>query len=163
MNAPFDAFVVRKIGAPGQPELALGAVASGNIRTLNTAAIDAMNVDVQIIEEIAAAERAELERQEALFRCGRPAADLRAKIVVLADDGSATGASMLAAIAAARLHEPRLIVAALPVAPQETVDLLEHHADAVICLRTPRPFVSVGKWYADFRQVSDADVGKLLA
>ncbi|MFN2450533.1 MAG: phosphoribosyltransferase [Candidatus Baltobacteraceae bacterium] len=163
LNAPLDVFVVRKLGAPGQPELALGAVAGGGVRALNHSTIDALQIDDRTLARITDRENAELARQEQAFRGARPFPDLRGRQVLLVDDGMATGASMLAAIAALRAHAPRAIVAAVPVAAPDTFALVERHADAARALYQPRHLQSVGKWYRDFHQVSDDEVRKLLA
>lgn len=163
LQLPLDVFLVRKIGAPQQPELALGAIASGGIRALNNAAIAALEIDDLTIETIAERERVELERQERLFTVPQRHRSMTGANVILVDDGAATGASMFAAIAAARSQQPKRVVAALPVAPAETVESMAREADAVYCLFSPRPFGSVGRWYADFSQVSDEEVRNMLA
>jgi predicted phosphoribosyltransferase len=162
LGAPLDVFVVRKLGVPGQEELALGALASGEVRVLNDDVIELLGIDEASIDAITELERRELERQERTYRDGRPAHDAGGKVVILVDDGIATGASMLAALAALRLRRPRSIVVATPVAASEACAELETLADDVVCAMTPVPFYGVGQWYRDFRQTSDEEVRAIL-
>jgi putative phosphoribosyl transferase len=162
LHAPLDLFVVRKLGAPGREELAMGAIASGGIRVLNEDTIAVLGIDSETIEEIAQCELIELQRREAAYRDDLPAQDLAQNTVILVDDGLATGASMQAAIVALRSRSPRAIIGAVPVAPQETCALLERYADEMLCLAMPHPFRGVGAWYVDFRQVTDDEVRSLL-
>jgi len=163
LGAPLDVFLVRKLGVPGHEELAMGAIASGGTMLVNRDVVDALQVPEEMIAAVAERERAELARREALYRDGRPIPDLAGKTVVLVDDGLATGASMLVAIAALRELGPRRIVVAVPVAAPETCNLVGRAADAIVCSRTPEDFEGVGKWYEDFTQVSDEEVTALLA
>jgi len=162
LNAPLDVFVVRKIGAPGREELALGAIASGGVRVLNQDTIVALGVDSRTLESIAERELLELQRREDAYRGGLAAHDVAHRTVVLVDDGLATGASMHAAVLALRERAPRAIVAAVPVAPADTCALLAPFVDGLVVLSTPEPFRGVGAWYVDFSQVSDDRVRDLL-
>lgn len=163
LGSPLDVFIVRKLGAPGREELALGAIASGGVKVLNQETIEALNVTDATVDEIALREGAELRRREDVYRAGRPPQDVTGRTVLLIDDGLATGASMYAAVLALRAREPDRIIVAVPVAPHDTVSLLAEYADEVVCLAMPRPFRGVGAWYADFRQVSDEEVREILS
>lgn len=162
LGAPLDVFVVRKIGAPGREELAIGAIASGGVRVLNEDTIAMLGVDEQTLEQITAREMRELQRREDAYRGGLPAHDVHDRDVILVDDGLATGASMQAAVVALRRRSPRAIVAAVPVAPRDTCAMLAQYVDRLVVLTTPEPFRGVGAWYVDFSQVSDAEVRELL-
>ncbi len=162
LHAPLDVFIVRKLGAPGREELAVGAIASGGIRVLNEATIAVLHIDDATIEAITRRELEELRRREAAYRDDLPAQDVTARTVILIDDGLATGASMQAAILALRQRSPRAIVSAVPVAPAETCAELAQYADDMVCLATPHPFRGVGAWYANFQQVTDEEVRALL-
>jgi putative phosphoribosyl transferase len=163
LRVPLDIFLVRKLGAPGQPELAMGAIATGGARVLNDDVIRYLGVSSEVIEAVARAEQVELERREQAYRGDRPSPDLHGRIVILVDDGLATGSSMRAAIAAVRTQQPARIVVAVPVAARETCEELKREVDEIICLRTPEPFSAVGLWYDDFSQTSDEEVRDLLA
>lgn len=162
LGVPLDVFVVRKIGAPGREELAIGAIASGGVRVLNEETIAALAVDPKTIEEITERESRELRRREEAYRGNLPAPDVANRTVILIDDGLATGASMYAAVLALRQRGPKEIVVAVPVAPPDTCAVLEQYVDALIVLAMPEPFRGVGAWYADFSQTSDDDVRALL-
>lgn len=162
LHAPLDIFVVRKLGAPGQEELAIGALASGGVRVLNREVVNALAVSSQEIDRVAEGEQRELERREQQYRGGRPALDVRGRTVILVDDGLATGSSMRAAVAALRQRAPAVIVVAVPVAPPSTCAELTAEADKVVCAATPLPFYAVGQWYRDFSQTSDEEVRRLL-
>ncbi len=162
LHAPLDVFVVRKLGVPGNEELAMGAIASGGIRTLNADLVAALRIPPYAIDAVAAREQRELERRERLYRGGRAPADLRGRTVILVDDGLATGATMLAAIEALRLRRPAHLVVAVPTASRETLARLKGEADVVVCVDSPEPFHFVGAAYADFTQTSDAEVRRLL-
>jgi putative phosphoribosyl transferase len=163
LNAPLDIFLVRKLGLPGQEELAMGAIATGGVTVLNSEVVDMLRIPEQVIEEVAAQEQRELERRERLYRGDRPPPDVRGKTVILVDDGLATGASMSAAAAALRELEPSRIVVAVPTAAPETCDAFRHAVDEIVCAITPDPFYAVGLWYEDFSQTSDDEVRELLA
>ncbi|HEV3153130.1 MAG TPA: phosphoribosyltransferase [Candidatus Baltobacteraceae bacterium] len=162
LGAPLDVFVVRKIGAPGREELALGAIASGGVRVLNEETIATLGVDAATVDRIAATEQEELERRESAYRGGSNAHDVAGRTVILVDDGLATGASMYAAILALRARSPKTIVVAVPVAPSDTCEALLPEVDDLVCLSTPRPFRGVGAWYLDFRQTTDDEVRSYL-
>lgn len=158
LSAPLDLMLVRKLGVPGWGELAMGAIASGGVRVLNEDVIASANLSPETVEAVAAVEARELERRERVYRGARPRSPVEGKVVLLVDDGAATGASVRTGIAALRPQRPRKIVVALPVAPPDTVAVLDAEADQVVCLYAPHPFGAVGNWYIDFRQISDADV-----
>lgn len=162
LEAPLDVFVVRKLGVPGQEELAMGAIASGGVRVISPEVVRSCGVSEREVEKVVAAERAELERREAAYREDRPPLDVRGKVVILVDDGLATGSSMRAAIAALRLRSPARVVVAVPVAPRSTSRQFVSIADDVICAVTPEPFHAVGEWYESFAQVGDDEVRNLL-
>jgi putative phosphoribosyl transferase len=162
LNAPLDVFVVRKLGLPGQEELAMGAIASGGARVLNRDVVRALGIPDEVIEQVTQEEQRELERREREYRDGRPPIDVRGRTVILVDDGLATGSSMRVAVLVLKQKEPAQIVVAVPVAPRETCRELESVADRVVCAVTPEPFWGVGQWYADFSQTSDEEVRDLL-
>lgn len=162
LGAPLDVFVVRKLGVPGHEELAMGAVAQGGIRVLNEDVVGAHGISAATIERVAASEVAELARRERIYRGGAPAPDLRGRIVVLVDDGLATGATMAAAVRGVRTQSPERIIVAVPVASREALQALGEMADRCVAVLTPRSFGGVGQWYQDFRQTSDDEVRTLL-
>ncbi|MFO0969437.1 MAG: phosphoribosyltransferase [Gemmataceae bacterium] len=162
LRAPLDVFVVRKLGLPDQPELAIGAIASGGVRVVNEDVTRPLGVGPEVLDEVAALEQVVLERRERSFRGDRPAPFVRGRIVILVDDGLATGSTMKAAVQALRMQEPGRIVVAVPVGAAETCAELRHRADEVVCLETPEPFLAVGSWYDDFRQTADEEVQRLL-
>ncbi len=162
LDAPLDMFAVRKLGVPGYPELALGAVATGGVRVLNDDVLASVpDVDAHDIAEITDRELGELRRRESAYRGERPPLDLAGRTAVLIDDGIATGATMRAAVRSAHTQAKSVIVAA-PVASWQSVAQLEEEADDVVVVYVPRRFGSVGAHYADFRQVSDDEVRALL-
>jgi len=162
LGAELDVFVVRKLGVPGQEQLAMGAIASGGIRVLNESVIEALGIDEETIAAVAAQEQRELERRERLYRGERPLPQIEGRTVVLVDDGLATGSTMLAAVRALREQSPARVIVAVPVAAPETCELMEKEADEVVCAATPEPFHAVGLWYEDFEQTSDEEVRELL-
>jgi putative phosphoribosyl transferase len=162
LEAPLDVFVVRKLGAPGHRELAMGAIASGGVRVLNRDVIGWYGISPAAIEATAREELAELERRERAYREDRGALDIKGKIVILVDDGLATGSTMKAAVQAVRQRGPARIVVAVPVGAPQTCSEMQEVADEVICARTPDDFAAVGQWYADFSQTEDAEVRELL-
>ena len=163
LGTPFDVFIVRKLGVPGFEELAVGAIASGGVRVLNEDVMRAIpNVD-EVIELVTAKETAELERREQSYRDGRPAPELRDRVVILVDDGLATGATMRAAVKALRQCGAARIVVAVPVGPPDTCREIEEEADETVCATTPQFFQAVGQYYEDFSQTSDEEVRELLA
>ena len=158
-----DLMIVRKLGTPGQEELAMGAIASGGGRVMNEDVVKVLAITPQTIEQVVDREMQELQRREQVYRGDRPWPDLAGQCVILVDDGLATGATMRAAVGAVRSRQPGRIVVAVPVAPPETVARLQDEADEVICLEQPEPFRAIGLWYADFTQVSDDEVRQQLA
>jgi predicted phosphoribosyltransferase len=162
IHAPLDVWIVRKLGLPGQEELALGAIASGGIRILNQDIVDILGVGQAVIDRVTEQERAELQRREREYRGDRRAPEIRNRTVILIDDGLATGATMLAAVRAVRSLGPGQIVVAVPAASLQAVDLLRKEANQVIYEMAPEPFEGVGKWYEDFSQTTDQEVQLLL-
>jgi predicted phosphoribosyltransferase len=163
LGAPLDVFVVRKLGVPGYEELAIGAIATGGVRVLNEQLVERLGIGEQAIEAIAARERQELERRERRYRGDRPPPDVRGRTVILVDDGLATGATMHAAIEALRQQNPARILVVVPTASPEACEEMKEKADFVICAITPEPFYAVGRWYQDFSQTADEEVGIRLA
>src|SRR5205809_3069710 len=163
LGAPLDVFIVRKLGVPGFEELAAGAIASGGVRVVNQDVVRAIPHAEEAIEAVTARETAELERREQIYREGRPPPELRGRIVILVDDGLATGATMRAAVKALRQSGAARVVVAVPVGPPDTCLEIEQLADQTICLSTPPFFQAVGQYYEDFSQTSDEDVRKLLS
>jgi putative phosphoribosyl transferase len=162
LHAPLDVFLVRKLGVPGNEELAMGAIASGGVRVLNPEAMSWGDLSDSIIDEVAKREQKELERRERLYRGDRSALDISGRTIILVDDGLATGATMRAAAIALRRKNPLKIVVAVPVAPPETCEAFRNEVEQVICAITPEPFIAVGAWYSDFPQTSDEEVRQLL-
>jgi predicted phosphoribosyltransferase len=162
LRAPLDVFVVRKLGVPGQEELAMGAIASGGVRVVNAAIVRALRIPRAAIEAATAAETRELERRERLYRGDRPAVDVAGRTVILVDDGLATGATMQAAVSALRGRGPAAIVVAAPVAAPATCAALAGTADDCVCVLRPPELRGVGLWYEDFSQTEDAEVRALL-
>ncbi len=162
LGAPLDVFIVRKLGVPGQEELAMGAIASGGVRVLNDEVLRFVPVSPRMIDTVAERETRELERREKEYRGNRPPLDVTAKTVVIVDDGLATGSTMRAAVRALQKMKPREIVVAVPVAAPTTCAEFRGSVDEMICLRTPEPFQAVGLWYDDFSQTTDEEVHELL-
>jgi putative phosphoribosyl transferase len=163
LRAPLEVFVVRKLGLPTQPELAMGAIASGGVRVLDRDVMREFGVSEAELAAVTAAEARELVRRERRYRAGRPVPDVRGKTVILVDDGLATGATMYAAAAALRTQGPARLVVAVPVSSLETCDAFRDVVDDIVCAVTPEPFHSVGLWYEDFSQTTDREVHDLLA
>lgn len=163
LGGPLDVLIVRKVGVPGQPEVAMGAVASGGISVRNEDVLVMLPRALQTFESVAAGERHEVVRRETLYRGTRPPLQLQGRTAVLVDDGAATGATARAAIRAARALGAARVLVAVPVASPEALDELRAEADEVVCLQAPARFVAVGRWYEDFPQLGDAEVGALLA
>lgn len=163
LEAPLDIFVVRKLGVPGHEELAMGAIASGGVRVLNDEVVEMLRIPDEVIETVAESEQRELERRERLYRGSRPMPEVAGQVVILVDDGIATGSTMRATINALRQHSPERIVVAVPVAPPETCRALRDEVDELVCVLTPDSFVAIGLWYVDFTQTSDDEVRALLA
>jgi putative phosphoribosyl transferase len=163
LNVPLDVFIVRKLGVPGFEELAAGAIASGGVRVLNEDVLRALPNADKIIESVTAKETAELERREKSYRDDRPAPELRDRVVILVDDGLATGATMHAAVKALRQRDVAKIVVAVPVGPPDTCREFQDEADETVCATAPEFFQAVGQYYQDFSQISDEEVRDLLA
>ena len=162
LGADLEVFTVRKLGVPGQTELAMGAVASGGIRVLNEDVIRMLRITPDVIDAVADREDQELQRREELYRHTHTPLTVRGKTVILVDDGIATGSTMRAAIKAIRQLGAGKLVVATPVAPADVVAGLKRVADQVVVLETPEPFYGVGQWYEDFSQVTDKEVHNLL-
>ncbi len=162
LHAPLDVFLVRKLGVPGHEELAMGAIATGGVRILNEDVVQALDIPPNVIEAVARLEQPELERREHLYRGYRPYPEIAGKIVILIDDGLATGSSMRAAVAGLQAMHPARIVVAVPTAATETCEAFEAIVDEVVCYSTPEPFYGVGLWYDDFSQTTDEEVRRLL-
>src|SRR5512132_1116545 len=163
LNAPLDVFVVRKLGLPGHPELAMGAIASGGVRVFNGEVVNALRIPDEVIDTVSAQELAELQRREKAYRAGLPPLDLEGKTVIVVDDGVATGSTMLAAVSALRQLNACRIVVAAPVIAASTYYELRRAADEVAAVIMPENFYAVGLWYKDFSQTSDEKVRDLLA
>jgi putative phosphoribosyl transferase len=163
LNAPLDIYVVRKLGVPGQEELAMGALASGDVRVLNQGLICNLGISDRVVDLVTAKEQLELERRERLYRGRRPALDVHGRTVVLVDDGLATGATMRAAVKALCQQRPAEIIVAAPVAAAATCEEFRRGGNALcVCAQTPEPFDGVGLWYRDFSQTTDEEVIELL-
>jgi len=162
LGVPLDVYLVRKLGVPGHEELALGAIASGGTIVLNDDIVRGLAIPATVIDTLVRQERHELERRERDYRGDRPIPDVTGRVVILVDDGLATGATMRAAVEALRARHPVRLVVAVPVGAPETCSALELLADEVTCAVTPEPFYAVGLWYADFDQTTDAEVRALL-
>jgi putative phosphoribosyl transferase len=162
LRAPLDIWLVRKLGVPGQEELAMGAISLGGVMILNQEIIQALNISQDAIDQVAAAERQELERRDRAYRGDRPLPNLQDHTVILVDDGIATSSTLRAAIAALQQQQPRAIVAAAPVAPPAVCEDLKRIVDDVVCLNMPDPLQSIGMWYWNFSQTTDDEVRDLL-
>ena len=162
LEAPLDIFVVRKLGVPGHRELAMGAIATGGVRVLNPEVVTALRINEPVIAAVATQEQIELERQERVYRGNVPFPGLAGRIVIVVDDGLATGSTMRAAVRALRQMQPARIVVAAPVAAAETCRSLSAEADEVVCVSTPELFHAVSMWYQEFSQTTDEEVRTLL-
>lgn len=162
LHAPLDVLIVRKLGVPGQEELAMGALASGGVRVVNEEVVRSLGISEAELDEAAAEELAELERRERLYRGDRPAPPVEGRTVILVDDGIATGSTMLAAIRALRARMPARVIVAVPTAPGSTCAQLRREVDDLVCLTTPEPFFAIGLYYEDFPQLHDDEVRELL-
>jgi putative phosphoribosyl transferase len=162
LHAPLDILLVRKLGTPGQKELAMGAIASGGIRILNQELVADLGISEHQLAEAIAAQEVELQRREQLYRGVRPGISAQGRVVILVDDGIATGSSMLAAIDALRALQPKKIVVAVPVAPASAENQIKPVADEFVCVLKPEWFFGIGEFYEDFSQTEDSDVRELL-
>ncbi len=163
LHAPLDVLNVRKLGVPWHEELAMGAIATGGVRVLNNDVIMATGVTRENLDEVTALQRLELDRRERLYRSGRPAPDLRGRIVVLVDDGIATGATARAAISVVRAQQPARVVLAVPVVQALQADELKLEVDELVCVVAPGDLYAIGVWYDSFPQLTDDEVRKILA
>ena len=163
LGAPLDVLLARKLGVPGQPELAMGAVAAGGVRVLNDSIIQALRIPPATVDAVAARESAEVDRRDDSYRRGRPPLDVAGRVVIVVDDGLATGSTMRAAVAALQAQSPARIVVAVPVGARETCSELAREADEVVCPRMPASFHAVGEWYEDFSQTTDDEIRAVLA
>jgi putative phosphoribosyl transferase len=163
LDAPLDVFVVRKLGLPGHPELAMGAIASGGVRVFNGEVVNALQIPDEVIDAVSAEELIELQRREKAYRADRPPLDVEGKTVVVVDDGIATGSTMLAAVSALRQLNAARIVVVAPVIAASTYSVIQRAADEVVASLVPEHFYAVGQWYEDFSQTSDDEVRELLA
>lgn len=162
LGAPLDVFVVRKLGVPGHEELAMGAIASGDVRVLNEEVVHQLDISDRDLDAVATREAEELERRERLYRQQREPVDLAGKTVILVDDGLATGSTTRAAVKAVKKRDPASIVVAVPTAAPSVCRSFETEVDEVVCAMTPEPFYAVGAWYQEFTQLTDADVRRIL-
>ena len=163
LNAPLDVFVVRKLGLPEHPELAMGAIASGGVRVFNGEVVNALRIPDEVIDAVSAEELVELQRREKAYRAGLPRLDVEGKTVIVVDDGIATGSTMLAAVSALRQLNAARIVVAAPVIAASTYREIRRQADEVAAVMIPERFYAVGQWYEDFSQTRDEEVRDLLA
>jgi len=162
LHAPFDVFVVRKLGLPGHPELAMGAIASGGVRVLNGDVINTLRIRDEVINAVTAEEYQELKRREQSYRDNLPPPEVDGKTVIIVDDGIATGSTMVAAISALRQLNAGRVVVATPTVARSTYEYLRQNADDVVAVIVPEEFYGVGQWYEDFSQTSDEEVHQLL-
>jgi|SRR5581483_1409348 len=163
LNAPLDVFVVRKLGLPGHPELAMGAIASGGARVFNGEVVNTLRIPDEMVDAVSAEELIELQRREKLYRANRSPLDVEGKTIIVVDDGVATGSTMIAAISALRQLNAARIVVAAPVIAATAYHELQRHAAEVNAVLTPENFYAVGQWYEDFSQTTDDEVRELLA
>lgn len=162
LHVPLDIFLVRKLGVPGHEELAMGAIASGDVRVLNQDVVEMQQISDASLEQVTQSEQQELQRREHLYRGDRPVLPIQNQTVILVDDGLATGATMRAAVMAVRQHEPKEIVVAVPVGARQAYEQISPQVDAILCAVMPERFNSVGAWYEEFPQTSDREVCELL-
>ena len=162
LKAPLDVFLVRKLGVPGHAEFAMGAIASGEVCFLNENIIASLRIPRSTVDRVIAREKEELIRRELAYRQHDQVIEMRNRVVILIDDGLATGASMRAAVMAVKERHPARVVVAVPVAAASMCEEFQREVDEMICLQTPEPFFAVGEWYEDFSQASDEEVRTLL-
>jgi predicted phosphoribosyltransferase len=163
LRAPLDVWLVRKLGTPGQRELAMGAIAFGDIQIINSEVVDALGISEGQIARVAEQEQQEIERRSRLFRSSDKPPEVEGRQVIVVDDGLATGASMSAAVNSIKQKNPARLVVAVPTASPATCNAIRREVDEMSCLMTPEPFISVGSWYVQFSQTSDDEVRNLLA
>lgn len=163
LQTPLDICLVRKLGVPGQPELAMGAIASGGIQILNLGIINGLEISQGAIEAVATQELEELERRDRVYRGSAPPLNVRDCTVIVVDDGLATGCTMRAAITALKRQHPQRIIVAVPIASASTCAQLELEVDQIVCLRQPEHLYAIGNWYHNFAQTTDTEVCELLA
>ena len=162
LNVKMDVFIVRKLGVPGNEELAMGAISSDNVLVLNEDIVKSFQIPERVINMVAGNELKELERREHTYRGDRPKPEISGSTVILIDDGLATGATMRAAASAIKTKNPAKIVVAVPTGAPDTCELFKREVDEVICIATPEPFYGVGAWYGNFSQTTDEEVCELL-
>jgi predicted phosphoribosyltransferase len=162
LRLPLDVFIVRKLGVPDQEELAMGAIAMGDVRVINDEVVRQLRIPQEVIDAVTQTESKELRRREQAYRGDRPPLDVRGRLVILVDDGLATGSTMRAAIAALRQMGPARIVVAVPVGAAESCKAISRKVDEIVCSAMPEPFYAIGQWYRDFRQTTDAEVCAML-
>lgn len=162
LHAPLDVLIVRKLGTPGQEELAMGAITSGGVRVLNHEVVRNLNISEAEIDSVTAKEQQELERRDRLYRGQRAAPEVRNRTIILVDDGIATGTTIRVAVAALKTQAPARLVVAVPVAPLSTCQELRKEVDQVVCLMSPEDFWAISLWYQEFTQTSDQEVCSLL-
>ena len=163
LGVPLDVLVVRKLGVPGHEELAMGAIAGSGVRVVNHDVVRELGLSEAAIDAVAAREEEEVRRREATYRSGRPTLDVAGRVVIVVDDGLATGATMRAAVAALKTLAPKRVVVGVPTAAPPVRDELAREANEVVCVITPEPFGAVGFWYDDFAQTTDDEIHRLLA
>ncbi len=163
LNAPLDVFVVRKLGTPGNEELAMGAIATGGVRVLNPQVVDSLHIPDGVIDGVEAREQRELHRREQAYRDGRPTPEVEGRTVIVVDDGIATGSTMFAAIAALRMLNAGRIVVAVPTVAADTFAAIDREVDEMVAVIVPEDFRGVGQWYEDFSQTTDEEVRQILA
>ncbi|NET02439.1 MAG: phosphoribosyltransferase [Sphaerospermopsis sp. SIO1G2] len=162
LNAPLDVCIVRKLGVPGNKELAMGAIAFGDIGVLNYDVINTLRIDQEIINTVASEELEELKRRDFRYRGDAPPININNKTVILIDDGIATGSTISAAITLIKQQQPTKLILAIPIAPATTLENLKLVVDEIVCLQTPEVMSAIGLWYEDFSQTTDEEVSKLL-
>ncbi len=162
LHAPLDVMLVRKLGTPGQQELAMGAIASGNIIVMNDSVVLQLGINQHSIDREIAQQRQELQRREQVYRGDRARCSVTGKTVILVDDGIATGATVRAAVKAIKQQKPARLIVAAPTAAADTAKIIAREVDQIVCLATPEPYYAVGNWYRNFDQTSDAEVCALL-
>lgn len=162
LHAPLDVMLVRKLGTPGQQELAMGAIASGNIIVMNDSVVLQLGINQHLIDREIEQQRQELQRRERVYRGDRTPCSVAGKTIILVDDGIATGATVRAAVKAIKQQTPARLIVAVPTAAADTLKIIAREVDQIVCLATPEPYYAVGNWYRDFDQTSDAEVCALL-